>query len=71
MASFRRFVNLVSSDSLKSIYTLRRIDMSGLFLPPTSTSTINGGRFQADCCLPEPAVNLCSSHLGDDWRRLW
>jgi hypothetical protein len=68
--SFRRFLNLVSKDSLKCVYTLRHMDTSRLFLPTISNKGIGGGRstpMEDDCRpLPEPVANFYSSHCPGD-----
>jgi hypothetical protein len=38
---FRRFLSLVSKDSMKKVYSLRHIDTSRLFLPTISGKQAN------------------------------
>ncbi|KAK3159488.1 hypothetical protein QOZ80_2AG0150740 [Eleusine coracana subsp. coracana] len=63
--SFRRFVNLISSDSYRCVYSLRRIDMSRFFLPCAAKNKINLDA--GDCSLPDPVMNFYSPERSDHY----
>ncbi|KAK3159489.1 hypothetical protein QOZ80_2AG0150760 [Eleusine coracana subsp. coracana] len=61
---FRRFVNLISSDSNRCVYSLRRIDMSRFFLPSNKINSVGG---LLDCSLPDPVMSFYSPERSEHY----